>query len=65
MLVYDITNRSSFDNISSWIEEINTFCPENTDLIKLLIGNKIDMANRAVDKTEAQNFAQANVSDYI
>ena len=41
MLVYDVTNQKSFDNIKSWIKTIE----ENatSDVERMLIGNKSDM----------------------
>lgn len=41
IIVYDITNWKSFENIEKWIEEINTYCGPNTVLI--MVGNKNDL----------------------
>ena len=41
-LVYDVTNRTSFDRLEHWLAEIDTYCTKS-DAIKMLIGNKIDM----------------------
>ncbi|GMT27187.1 hypothetical protein PFISCL1PPCAC_18484 [Pristionchus fissidentatus] len=46
MLVYDITNSKSFDNISKWLRNIDEHASE--DVVKMLLGNKCDMADRRV-----------------
>ena len=40
VLVYDCTDRESFDHIDSWLQEVNKYSNENT--VKVLIGNKSD-----------------------
>jgi len=40
VLVYDTTNRESFDHIDSWLQEVNKYSNDNT--VKVLIGNKSD-----------------------
>ena len=39
MLVYDITNEKSFDNIKNWIRNIEEHASEGVE--KLLVGNKV------------------------
>ena len=43
-VVYDITNRNSFQNIKSWIEDCRKQSPKTVFLV--LIGNKVDLENR-------------------
>jgi hypothetical protein len=38
MLVYDVTNRRSFDNIKTWLDNIDKHAPE--DVEKMILGNK-------------------------
>lgn len=40
VLVYDTTDRESFDHIDSWLQEVNKYSNDNT--VKVLIGNKSD-----------------------
>jgi len=58
LLVFDITNKKSFEMISFWIKEVN----EKTDVGKidlLLVGNKVDMEDdREVTKENANKLAQ-------
>ena len=58
-IVYDITNRDSFLNIKSWLDDIQKQCPKTVLLI--LVGNKIDLNDeRQVSYDEGANFAQEN-----
>ena len=53
-VVYDISVKSSFDNIPKWINFIKTI--ENTTLV--LCGNKLDLTDRQVTKEEGEALAQ-------
>ena len=57
LLVYDITNRSSFDEIRDYFcEQIEENCKEDIKII--LLGNKTDLEeNREVSSEEGANFA--------
>eukprot|EP00755_Sulcionema_specki_P005315 Sspe_Gene.32445::Locus_15904_Transcript_1_1_Confidence_1.000_Length_741::g.32445::m.32445/K07874/RAB1A; Ras-related protein Rab-1A len=56
VLVYDITNRESFDNIKSWLREVEVNARENVPII--LLGNKCDdELRREVSTEEAQAYA--------
>ena len=58
-VVYDITNRNSFQNIKSWIEDCKKQSPKSVFLV--LIGNKIDLENkREVTYEEGSIYAQKN-----
>jgi small GTP-binding protein len=41
ILVYDVSNRKSFQNIKTWISAINEHASDN--VIKVLVGNKVDL----------------------
>lgn len=57
ILVYDISNRSSFDNLNTWIAEIKSNTPENTSI--MLLGNKVDLNNeRVVSFDEGFDYAK-------
>tara|TARA_R110002050_G_scaffold298029_2_gene460547 strand:- start:1489 stop:1809 length:321 start_codon:yes stop_codon:yes gene_type:complete len=53
--MYDITNQMSFDNVKQWLQEVDKHATE--DVNKLLVGNKCDLTNRAVDYNTAKDFA--------
>ena len=58
-VVYDITNRNSFQNIKSWIEDCKKQSPKSVFIV--LIGNKIDLENkREVSYEEGSIYAQKN-----
>uniref|UniRef100_A0A0K0EPN1 Ras-related protein Rab-10 n=2 Tax=Strongyloides stercoralis TaxID=6248 RepID=A0A0K0EPN1_STRER len=50
MLVYDITNARSFDNIQKWLRNIQEHASE--DVVVMLLGTKCDMADRRVISRE-------------
>jgi len=55
-IVFDVTNRKSFENVSLWLEEVQKHC-ENIPL--LLIGNKIDLEDqREVSSEEGEALAK-------
>ena len=57
-IVYDVTNRSSFETVSIWIEEISKKASPNS--FNVIIANKIDMVNhRAVSKEEGESLASS------
>nr|CAD7403024.1 unnamed protein product [Timema cristinae] len=54
MLVYDITNEKSFENIVKWLRNIDEHA--NEDVEKMILGNKNDMEDKRVvskDRGEA------------
>ncbi|GMR52776.1 hypothetical protein PMAYCL1PPCAC_22971, partial [Pristionchus mayeri] len=56
VLVYDITDVKSFENISRWLRNIDENASE--DVVKMLIGNKCDMADRrAVSRERGEKIA--------
>lgn len=60
ILVYDVTRRDTFDNISEWLKEVDIFTTKD-NVIKVLVGNKIDLeTQRQVPRQEAINFAREN-----
>uniref|UniRef100_A0A673WZP3 small monomeric GTPase n=1 Tax=Salmo trutta TaxID=8032 RepID=A0A673WZP3_SALTR len=50
LLLYDITSKSSFDNIRAWLTEIHEYAQK--DVVIMLLGNKTDMAGERVIKHE-------------
>ncbi|XP_044103420.1 ras-related protein Rab-37 isoform X1 [Neovison vison] len=50
LLLYDITNKSSFDNIRAWLTEIHEYAQR--DVVIMLLGNKADVSNERVIRSE-------------
>jgi len=57
IFVYDVSTRQTFDKLNEWLNETETYATKQ-DLIKMLVGNKIDKANREVTRQEGQQFAR-------
>ncbi|GJN27529.1 hypothetical protein PR202_gb15559 [Eleusine coracana subsp. coracana] len=56
IIVYDITDMESFNNVKQWMSEIDRYA--NDSVCKLLVGNKCDLAeSRAVETAVAQAYA--------
>jgi Ras-related protein Rab-1A len=56
MLVYDITDLESFQNLNSWLIEIEKNASKN--VYKILVGNKCDMeSERKVTAEQGKDFA--------
>ncbi|KAM8999037.1 ras-related protein Rab-37 isoform X1 [Sarcophilus harrisii] len=50
LLLYDITNRSSFENIRAWLTEIHEYAQR--DVVIMLLGNKADVSRERVVRSE-------------
>jgi Ras-related protein Rab-1A len=58
IVVYDITEKESFDSIPNWLKEIERNASENVH--KLLVGNKNDLDDkRKVSFSEAKKWADS------
>ena len=56
IILYDITQKSSFDHIRNWITEIDKFGKQG--VLKVIVGNKLDLENnRKIKKEDAENLA--------
>ena len=57
ILIYDVTNRKTFDNVKAWVEQIREEVSDKVSII--LVGNKIDdVEGRKVKTEEGQKMAQ-------
>ena len=58
IIVYDVTDRDSFENVRTWIEEIEKY--SKPGVCKILVGNKCDATvdERQVSTEEAREFAK-------
>ncbi|KAI5064270.1 hypothetical protein GOP47_0020940 [Adiantum capillus-veneris] len=58
ILVYDVTDESSFNNIRNWIRNIEQHASDNVN--KILVGNKADMdeSKRAISTARGQALAK-------
>lgn len=52
-IVYDVTEKESFDNVKQWLSEIDRYASDS--VCKLLVGNKCDLVDqRVVDSKTGQ-----------
>ena len=59
ILTYDVTRRETFENLSQWLEEVDVYTPGGgKDVVKLLVGNKVDLSQRKVTRREAETWAR-------
>ncbi|KAG6961785.1 hypothetical protein JG687_00007504 [Phytophthora cactorum] len=57
VLVYDVSDRRSFDNVGYWMNNIRQYSSLSQMPAMLLVGNKIDLPNRVVTLEEGQAAA--------
>lgn len=59
ILVYDVTRRETFDALSQLLDEINIYTPGGgASVVKLLVGNKVDLEDRVVSRKEGEAWAK-------
>jgi len=66
ILVFDITDITSWDNIPIYLEEMKSFAPP--DFVAVLVGNKLDLgkrSNRVVTNAMAADFVAKNVDHVV
>jgi len=56
LLVYDITNKWSFEGMDRWVKEVEEHAP---GIPKVLVGNRLHLAfNRQVEQEDAERYAE-------
>ncbi|KAI0773664.1 ras family-domain-containing protein [Fomes fomentarius] len=55
IVVYDVANRESFDALSRWFRELDTYV--SPAVVNIIVGNKVD-SSRQVFESEGQEFAK-------
>ena len=63
IIVFDVSNRTSYLNVNRWIDECLNH--GNKKIKLFLIGNKCDMPERTVSKEEATKYAQKSEIIYM
>lgn len=64
IVVFDVTDLESFNNVKQWLHEIDRYASENVN--KLLVGNKCDLTSkRAVTTEQAKEFADSLGIEYL
>jgi len=64
LLVYDISKRISYDNVSRWLKELRDHADQN--IVIMLVGNKKDLRHmRQVQTDEAKDFCKQHKLFFI
>ncbi|KAG1687810.1 Ras-related protein Rab-18-B [Nymphon striatum] len=63
-VLYDVTNRNSFSKLDMWLNELETYSTRS-DIVKMLVGNKIDKDNRDLSREEGMKFARKHSMLFI
>ena len=64
IIVYDVTDQDSFNNVKTWLHEIDRYANEN--VVKLLVGNKADLtAKKVVSYETAKEFADSLGIEFV
>ena len=64
ILVYDVNSKETFARLDTWLNELETFA-NKPDIVKMLVANKIDKADREVSKEEGLKFARKHSMLFI
>ncbi|GFR69676.1 Ras-related protein Rab-21 [Elysia marginata] len=56
LLLYDVTNKNSFDNIRAWLGEIQEYSQD--DVVVMLLGNKCDCHERVIKKEDGDRLSK-------
>ena len=62
LIVFDLTNKESFNNIQNWIKEVTTYTGQ--DVIILCLGNKNDL-KKEIDKNTIDEFKKKTKLEII
>lgn len=58
IFVYDVTRRDTFQRLKDdWLNELDHYST-NADIVKMVVGNKIDLAPRTVSQGEGDTFSK-------
>lgn len=64
ILVYDVTSQASFQKLENWLNELDTYSTKS-NIVKMIVGNKIDRDGREVTKEEGMKFARRHATLFI
>lgn len=63
LIVYDVTDAKSFENMKAWLKETQTLA--KGDVCIIIVGNKADSPKRAVDSSDAKEYADQHSIKHI
>ena len=56
LVIYDISDESSFNNVNRWVQDLERFANENINI--MIIGNKMDDMRRQVETEHGKKHAE-------
>lgn len=59
ILVYDVASKATFQKLDLWLNELDMY-ETLPNMVKMVVGNKIDQTNRQVVREEGEKFAKRN-----
>jgi len=66
LIVYSVDDENSFNGLKFWIQSIeNNISFENKDFPIIIVGNKIDIKQRIVDRIKVENLAKNKNYEYF
>lgn len=68
MLVYDVTNRSSFESLNGWLKEMRAHLDKSLEMesvVFVVCANKTDLGRRKVDEAEGRLWAERKGFPYF
>ncbi|CAM1299522.1 DNAJC27 (predicted) [Pycnogonum litorale] len=69
ILVYDVSNRASFEALNFWLAEMNyelrNYAGEMENTVFIICANKVDLKNRAVSEAEGRRWADHHCFSYF
>ena len=71
LLLFDVTNEDTFNSVSNWMKDVKETVSKNVTNgngkgpVLFLIGNKIDLPNRVIEKKDAEKLADSLEMKYF
>jgi len=63
-VVYSIDDKKTFENLSKWVDEVHRYASNRVVRI-IVLGNKVDLEERAVTTEEGQAFASSKSLQFL
>ena len=63
VMVFALNDRASYNAMENWLKQIKTHAAEN--VVKVLVGNKVDVEDRKVSEEEGRRLAAEFGVDYF
>lgn len=63
IVVFDVSSKNSFNNLQKWITDVRN--ERGSEVLLVIVANKIDLPERDVSTEEAEQFAKNNEATYV